>query len=153
MSERRFDIVLFGATGFTGQLVAEYLATQRSRCAGRSPGAIATSWGSSARSALRSCRSSSPTRSIAAAVAAIARQTRVVCTTVGPYAKYGSALVAACAEAGTHYCDLTGEVHWMRQMIDAHHERARATGARIVHACGFDSIPSDLGTLRSRSRR
>ena len=69
-----------------------------------------------------------------------------MCTTAGPYAKYGSDLVAACAEAGTHYCDLTGEVQWMRRMIDAHHARARATGARIVHTCGFDSIPSDLGT-------
>jgi short subunit dehydrogenase-like uncharacterized protein len=81
-----------------------------------------------------------------AACAALARRTKVVCTTAGPYAKVGSELVAACAEAGTHYCDLTGEVHWMRAMIDAHHERARATGARIVHTCGFDSIPSDLGT-------
>src|SRR5690606_4562778 len=80
------------------------------------------------------------------ACADIARRTHVVCTTVGPYSKYGSALVAACAEAGTHYCDLTGEVHWMRQMIDAHHARAVETGARIVHTCGFDSIPSDLGT-------
>jgi len=69
-----------------------------------------------------------------------------VCTTAGPFAKYGSELVAACAEAGTHYCDLTGEVQWMRRMIDAHHARARETGARIVHSCGFDSIPSDLGT-------
>src|SRR6185436_3211800 len=80
------------------------------------------------------------------ALEALARRTKVVCTTVGPYAKYGSELVAACAEAGTHYCDLTGEVQWMRRMIDRHHERARATGARIVHTCGFDSIPSDLGT-------
>ncbi|HSN29145.1 MAG TPA: hypothetical protein VLT45_22810, partial [Kofleriaceae bacterium] len=77
---------------------------------------------------------------------AIAARARTVCTTVGPYGKYGSALVAACAEAGTHYCDLTGEVNWMREMIDAHHVRAAETGARIVHACGFDSIPSDLGT-------
>jgi short subunit dehydrogenase-like uncharacterized protein len=69
-----------------------------------------------------------------------------VCTTAGPYAKYGSALVAACAEAGTHYCDLTGEVPWMRQMIDRHHARAAQTGAKIVHTCGFDSVPSDLGT-------
>ena len=77
----------------------------------------------------------------------MAQRTRVVCTTVGPYALYGSALVAACAETGTHYCDLTGEVHWMRQMIDQHHERASQTGARIVHTCGFDSIPSDMGVF------
>jgi short subunit dehydrogenase-like uncharacterized protein len=82
----------------------------------------------------------------AAAIDALARQTRVVCTTVGPYARYGSELVAACARAGTHYCDLTGEPNWMRQMIDAHDATARASGARIVHACGYDSIPSDIGT-------
>ena len=72
--------------------------------------------------------------------------TKVVCTTVGPYALYGSTLVALCAELGTHYCDLTGEVQWMRQMIEAHQVAAEASGARIVHTCGFDSIPSDLGT-------
>ena len=77
------------------------------------------------------------------AMAALARRTRVVCTTAGPYAKYGSELVAACADAGTHYCDLTGEVQWMRRMIDLHHEHARSTGARIVHTCVSDSIPSD----------
>jgi short subunit dehydrogenase-like uncharacterized protein len=80
------------------------------------------------------------------ALDALARRTRVVCSTAGPYARHGSDLVAACAEAGTHYCDLTGEVQWMRRMIDRHDARARETGARIVHACGFDSIPSDLGT-------
>jgi short subunit dehydrogenase-like uncharacterized protein len=80
-----------------------------------------------------------------AAMRALAGRTQVVCTTTGPFARYGSELVAACADAGTHYCDLTGEVPWMRRMIDAHHARARQTGARIVHTCGFDSIPSDLG--------
>jgi short subunit dehydrogenase-like uncharacterized protein len=78
-------------------------------------------------------------------MAALAARTRVVCTTVGPYALYGSELVAACAQAGTHYCDLTGEVFWMRRMIDAHQDAAAASGARIVHACGFDCIPADLG--------
>jgi short subunit dehydrogenase-like uncharacterized protein len=72
--------------------------------------------------------------------------TKVVCTTVGPYALYGSFLVALCAELGTHYCDLTGEVQWMHEMIEAHQGAAEASGAKIVHTCGFDSIPSDLGT-------
>ena len=144
-----FDLVLFGATGFTGRLVADYLAAAPKRegrsSTGRSPGATSTS-------SRRSRSSSITSRSLIAdaldpaACRAIAERTRTVCTTVGPYAKYGSALVAACADAGTHYCDLTGEVNWMRAMIDAHHERAAETGARIVHACGFDSIPSDLGT-------
>lgn len=78
---------------------------------------------------------------------AMTARAEVICTTVGPYAKYGVDLVASCVEAGTDYCDLTGEVQFVRQMIDAHHERAGETGARIVHFCGFDSIPSDLGVL------
>jgi short subunit dehydrogenase-like uncharacterized protein len=77
----------------------------------------------------------------------IAGSTKVVCTTVGPYAKYGEQLVAACAAAGTHYCDLTGEVQFIRRMIDRHDQPARASGARIVNCCGFDSVPSDLGTF------
>jgi short subunit dehydrogenase-like uncharacterized protein len=80
-------------------------------------------------------------------MADLARRTRAVCSTVGPYALYGSELVAACADLGTHYCDLSGEVHWMRRMIDQHEARAVETGARLVHSCGFDSIPSDLGCL------
>lgn len=141
MSDREFDLVLFGATGFTGKLVGEYIAKQRPAkwaIAGRS------------RDKLEALGLDVPIV-IADAMdpaqcSAIARRARVVCTTVGPYQRYGSALVAACAEAGTHYCDLTGEVNWMRAMIDAHHARAKQTGARIVHTCGFDSIPSDLGT-------
>ncbi len=140
---RDFDVILFGATGFTGRLVADYLqaSTQRAplrwAIAGRN------------REKLEALGLGVPVVLAdaldAGAVRALAERTRVVCTTTGPFARYGSALVAACAEAGTHYCDLTGEVQWMRRMIDQHHERARATGARIVHTCGFDSIPSDLG--------
>ena len=139
---RDYDLVVFGATGFTGKLVAEYIASVGTRArwaiAGRN------------RDKLQALGLDVPILVADAldphAVAEIARATKVVCTTAGPFAKYGSELVAACAEAGTHYCDLTGEVQWMRRMIDAHHERARETGARIVHSCGFDSIPSDLGT-------
>jgi short subunit dehydrogenase-like uncharacterized protein len=75
----------------------------------------------------------------------LARRSRVILTTVGPYARYGSEVVAACAENGTHYCDLAGEVQWIRRMIDAHDATARKNGARIVHCCGFDSIPMDIG--------
>jgi short subunit dehydrogenase-like uncharacterized protein len=140
-SRREFDLVLFGATGFTGRLVAEYIARQKP-----------ARWAIAGRNAdkLAALGLGVPTVIVdamdPAACAAVSRRTKVVCTTVGPYSKYGSALVGACAEAGTHYCDLTGEVHWMREMITAHHERATHTGARIVHTCGFDSIPSDLGT-------
>ncbi|HUJ58201.1 MAG TPA: saccharopine dehydrogenase NADP-binding domain-containing protein [Kofleriaceae bacterium] len=138
---RDFDLVVFGATGFTGRLVAEYIAARKPNAwaiAGRNRDKLAA-LGLGAPIVV--CDSKDP-----ASCAALAARTRVVCTTVGPYSLYGSELVAACAQAGTHYCDLTGEVHWMRAMIDAHHERARLTGARIVHTCGFDSIPSDLGT-------
>jgi short subunit dehydrogenase-like uncharacterized protein len=141
---REFDVILFGATGFTGRLVADYLAAAAPReslrwaIAGRS------------REKLEALGLGVPIvvgdALDAAAMRALAERTTVVCTTTGPYARYGSELVAACAGAGTHYCDLTGEVPWMRRMIDAHHARARTTGARIVHTCGFDSIPSDLGT-------
>jgi short subunit dehydrogenase-like uncharacterized protein len=140
MSGREYDLVVFGATGFTGRLVAEYVAQQRPgqwAIAGRSRDKLAA-LGLAAPILVADALDP-------AACAEVARRTRVVCTTVGPFSKYGSALVAACAEAGTHYCDLTGEVHWMRAMIDAHHARAQASGARIVHTCGFDSIPSDLG--------
>ncbi len=139
---RELDLVVFGATGFTGRLVAEYLARAGDRprwaIAGRNREKLAA-LGFDVPILVADAHDP-------AALADIARRTKVVCTTVGPYAKYGSALVAACAEAGTHYCDLSGEPAWMRQMIDAHHERARTTGARIVHTCGYDSIPSDLGT-------
>lgn len=139
---REFELVLFGATGFTGRLVADYIAMSpeqpRWAIAGRNKAKL-EALGLDVPILVADALDSE-------ALAAVAQRTRVVCTTVGPYAKYGSDLVAACAEAGTHYCDLAGEVQWMRRMIDAHHERARETGARIVHTCGFDSIPSDLGT-------
>jgi short subunit dehydrogenase-like uncharacterized protein len=141
---RDLDVIVFGATGFTGRLVADYLQRRaehepvRWAIAGRS------------RDKLEALGMGVPILVAdaldPAAVRELARRTKVVCTTAGPFARYGSELVAACADAGTHYCDLTGEVAWMRRMIDAHHARAQQTGARIVHTCGFDSIPSDLGT-------
>ena len=136
-----FDLVIVGASGFSGRLVAEYIAKQRPKrwaIAGRD------------RDKLAALGLDAPIVVVdvmdAAQCANLARQTKVVCSNVGPYSKYGSTLVAACAAAGTHYCDITGEVHWMRAMIDAHHDTARKTGARIVHTCGWDSIPSDLGS-------
>lgn len=151
MSEREFDLIVFGATGFTGTLVAEYLLKQyglrgnlRWAIAGRSQGkleALKAELGENA-ATLEIIVADSADRT---ALAGMARRTRVVITTVGPYALYGSALVAACVEAGTDYCDLAGEVQWIRSMIDRHHARAEETGARIVHCCGFDSIPMDMG--------
>jgi short subunit dehydrogenase-like uncharacterized protein len=142
MTRRELDVILFGATGFTGALVAQYLA--------RAKGPLRWAVAGRSKDKLEALGLGVPVIVAdaldGAAVDALARRTRVVCTTAGPYAKYGSELVRACAEHGTHYCDLAGEVQWMRRMIDAHHARARASGARIVHTCGFDSIPSDLGT-------
>lgn len=151
MGEREFDLVVWGATGFTGRLVAEYLLGRygagsdlRWALGGRSPAKL---------DALRAALGAEAIPVVVgdsddeASLASLAERTSVVCTTVGPYAKYGSKLVAACAGRGTHYCDLTGEVQWMRRMIDAHQKEAEASGARIVHTCGFDSIPSDVGTF------
>jgi short subunit dehydrogenase-like uncharacterized protein len=148
--DREFEIVLWGATGYTGRLVAERLAadpTLRWALAGRDPAKLAR-----VRDALSAAAPHARDLPVLvgdaadpASLASIAARTRVVCTTVGPYARHGSGLVAACVAAGTHCCDLTGELPWIRRMIDAHHEAAAARGARIVHCCGFDSIPSDLG--------
>ncbi len=142
MASREFDLVLFGATGFTGKLVAEYIAASGEKLR----------WAIAGRNAdkLKALGLEVPILVAdahdAAALDGVAKRAKVIATTVGPYAKYGSELVGACAANGTHYADLCGEVQWMRRMIDAHHDRATATGARIVHTCGFDSIPSDLGT-------
>lgn len=151
---RRFDIVLWGATGFTGQLTAEYLLRRhegeglRIALAGRNEDKLRRvqrelAQVSKEAEAFELLTGDSHDR---ASLDAIATQTEVVCTTVGPYAKYGAELVAACVEAGTDYCDLTGEPQFIRRMVEEQHERAMETGARIVNCCGFDSIPSDIGT-------
>ena len=152
-NEREFDIILFGATGFTGKLVAEYLLRQygineglRWAIAGRNPGKlkeIATSLGTGGCEVPRLEADSNSAKDMNR----LAAQAKVVCTTVGPYAKYGSLLLGACVERGTHYCDLTAEIPWMVRMMNQHQAQALTTGARIVHACGFDSIPSDLGAF------
>lgn len=144
---REYDIVLYGATGFVGKLTAEYLAraggSARIALAGRSTDrlqAIRDTLGESAQSwQLLTADAASPKT-----LDAMAARTQVVVTTVGPYSKYGLPLVAACAAAGTDYADLTGEPPFIRESIDLYHKQAQDTGARIVHACGFDSIPSDL---------
>jgi short subunit dehydrogenase-like uncharacterized protein len=145
-----FDIIVYGASGFTGRLVAEYLAKQdgvggvvRWAMAGRSLdklAAVRDEIGAPVDTPLVTADADDP-QSLKAMVA----RTKAVLTTVGPYQLYGSALVAACAEAGTDYLDLCGEPAWMRHMIDAHEATAKKSGARIVFSCGFDSIPFELG--------
>lgn len=144
---RELDIVVYGATGFVGKLTARYLAdaggAARIGLAGRSPerlSAVRDSLGPAARAwPILTADASQPST-----LDTMASRTRVVISTVGPYTRYGLPLVAACAAAGTDYADLTGEVMFVRNSIDLHHKQAADTGARIVHACGFDSIPSDL---------
>ena len=146
-AQREFDIVLYGATGFVGKLTAEYLAKAggdaRIALAGRSEdklAAVRESLGEAAQSwPLITADASQPST-----LDAMSARAQVVVTTVGPYAKYGLPLVAACAAAGADYADLTGEAMFMRESIDHFHKQALDTGARIVHSCGFDSIPSDL---------
>ena len=144
-----FDVIVYGATGFTGRLVAEYLAghdaAPRWAMAGRSLSKlqeVRETIGAPGDLPLLVANSDDP-----ASLTALCHRTKVLLTTVGPYQTYGSDLVAACAAAGTAYVDLCGEPAWMRHMIDAHQETARASGARIVFSCGFDSIPFDLGVL------
>jgi short subunit dehydrogenase-like uncharacterized protein len=151
-SDRDLDLVLFGATGFTGGLTADYLAEHapaglRWALAGRSEEKLKAvrSRLAEAHPALADLELLVADASDTAALTEIAARARVVVTTVGPYQQFGEPLVAACARAGTDYVDLTGEPEFVDRMYVAHHETAKASGARIVHACGFDSIPHDLG--------
>lgn len=147
-----FDLVVHGATGFTGRLVVEYLLRRypagsglRWAMGGRNAAKLAAvrdELGAPADTPLVVTDTGNP-----ASLQALMEQTRLVLTTVGPYQLYGNELVAACASAGVDYVDLCGEPAWMRQMIDAHEAAARASGARIVFSCGFDSIPFDLGVF------
>ncbi|GAB2653281.1 saccharopine dehydrogenase NADP-binding domain-containing protein [Gordonia jinhuaensis] len=149
MSAREFDIVVFGATGFVGELTARYLADH-------APSGVRVALAGRNRAKLEAVRGRLPASAagwpllIADADAPstldeLVARTQVVCTTVGPYLRYGEPLVAAAATAGTDYVDLTGEVPFVRWSIDKFDEVAQASGARIVHSCGFDSEPSDLG--------
>jgi short subunit dehydrogenase-like uncharacterized protein len=151
-AERQFDLALFGATGFTGGLTAEYLAANapeglRWALVGRSRGKL-----EAVRARLAAASPAAPEPDLlvadaadADALAKVAGSARVVITTVGPYALYGAPLVAACAAAGTDYVDLTGEPEFVDWMWVEHNAEAERTGARLVHCCGFDSIPHDLG--------
>jgi short subunit dehydrogenase-like uncharacterized protein len=149
---RRYDVVLFGATGFTGGLTADYLAANAPAemswaLAGRNRTKLEAV---AARLAAAAPEAPKPDVIVAdaadqAALREAAESTRVVITTIGPYALYGGPLAAACAAAGTDYCDLTGEPEFVDRIWLDHHAEAERTGARLVHCCGFDSIPHDLG--------
>jgi short subunit dehydrogenase-like uncharacterized protein len=156
---RRYDLVVWGATGFVGRLVSEYITETYS------PEEVSVAVAGRNRDKLRRLEDELtdsaemwddvPTvlgdATEPETLRKIAGDARVVCTTVGPYTKYGTPMVEACVEAGTDYCDLTGEVNWIRRMVDTYHEEAVESGARIVHSCGFDSVPADIGTLLVQS--
>src|SRR5437667_10152392 len=152
MSSSKFDIVVYGATGFTGQLIAEYLAAHYNgdrnlkwAMAGRSKDKLASvrdAIGAPADTALIVADARDP-----ASLRTMVGQTKSVISTVGPYQLYGSELVATCVAAGTDYLDLCGEPVWMRQMIDANQTTAKSTGARIVFSCGFDSLSFERGVF------
>ena len=145
---REFDVIIYGASGFTGRLVAEYMGSTYGR---------SINWAMAGRNTVKLAEvrdeiGASPETPLVTADAddldslrVMVKSAQCICSTVGPYQLYGSELVRLCAEEGTHYVDLSGEPGWMHDMIAAHHETARASGARIVHSCGFDSIPFDLG--------
>src|SRR6516165_842182 len=151
-SSSKFDIVVYGASGFTGQLVAEYLAVHykgdkqlRWAMAGRSLDKLA-----SVRDAIGAPKETpliAADASDVASLKAMVEQTKSVISTVGPYQFYGNDLVAICAASGTDYLDLCGEPVWMRQMIDKHEAAAKSSGARIVFSCGFDSVPFEFGVI------
>lgn len=150
-TERAYDLVIYGATGFVGELIAAYVAEH-------APAGLRVGIAGRSRSKLEAVRSRLPAAARewslieadsedAGSLTALAESTRVLFTTVGPYVKYGLPVVEACARAGTHYGDLTGEVSFVRDAIDRCDALAKASGARIVHACGYDSVPSDLAVL------
>ena len=158
MTERPYELVLLGATGFTGGLTAEYLARRapqtRWALAGRDRAKL-----EQVRIRLAAIEPAAAELPLLGAdiedpgsLQAVAESTKVLITTVGPYIRYGEPVVAACAQAGTDYVDLTGEPEFVDRTWLAHHARASETGARLVHACGFDSVPNDLGVLHTVNR-
>ncbi len=158
-ADRPYDLVVWGATGFAGRLVAEYLTRQYG------PDAVSLALGGRSRERLDALerdlvRQRERWDSVPVVVGDateperlrdITRRTRVICTTVGPYTTYGTPLVEACVETGTEYCDLTGEINWIRETVDRFHDEAVDAETRIVHSCGFDSVPADVGTLLVQS--
>lgn len=148
MADQKFDVIVYGATSFVGQIMTRYMAEQFS------DGSVRWAIAGRSQSKLEKISEEAGLTDIDVLIAdandevalrAMCARGKVVISTVGPYALYGDTLVKVCAETGTHYCDLTGEPQWIRRMQDQHEKTAQDSGAIIVHSCGFDSIPSDLG--------
>ncbi|QSG10391.1 saccharopine dehydrogenase family protein [Halapricum desulfuricans] len=157
-TDRQYDIVVWGATGVAGRLVAEYLTEQYD------PSAVTLAIGGRNETRLKALAADLAEgtewtdvpiilgdATDPASLRELAASTAVVCTTVGPYTTYGTLLVEACIGAGTDYCDLTGEVNWIRETVDQFHDAAVEAETWIVHSCGFDSVPADIGTALVQS--
>ena len=152
---KQLDLIIWGATGFTGQLVSEYINKKYSN--------TALKWGIAGRnkekaSVIAKRLNIAKDRIFIAdcndteSLIKLTSKTKVICTTVGPYAKYGSNLIEACIKTNTNYCDITGETQWIRKMIDKYHTRAEENKIKIINSCGFDSIPSDMGVFYSQKK-
>ena len=157
MSQPTYNVIVFGATSFVGQILTRYLLDRH----GVSGGEISWAIAGRSQAKLDQIKDELGAKDLPSLVAdaadepalkAMCAQASTIISTVGPYALYGSPLVKICAESGTDYCDLTGEVQWIRKMIDTHEAAAKKSGARIVHCCGFDSIPSDLGVFYTQQQ-
>jgi len=151
MSNNQFDLIVFGATSFVGEILCQYLTENygidgdvRWAAAGRSQSKLENLRSSLGAKAKNLCLLTADA-SDEVSLKVLCEQTKVIISTVGPYALYGEPLVKVCAETGTDYCDLTGEGPWVKRMFSRYQDKAKETGARIVHCCGFDSIPSDMG--------
>ena len=152
---KKFDLIIWGSTGYTGKLVCEYIIKNYKRTNLR--------WALGGRNKLKLKKliSSLNLKNIPYVIAdsynknslfEMTKMTRTICSTVGPYSKYGTLLVEACIKSKTNYCDITGETHWIREIIDKYHSKALKNGVKIIHACGFDSVPSDLGVLYAQNK-
>ena len=152
---KKFDLIIWGSTGYTGKLVCDYISKNYKR--------TNLKWALGGRNELKikSLISSLNLKNIPYLIAdssnknsllKMTKTTKTICSAVGPYAKYGSLLVEACIESKTNYCDITGETHWIREIIDKYHTKAIKNKVKIVNACGFDSIPSDLGVFFAQNK-
>ncbi|MEL0245532.1 MAG: saccharopine dehydrogenase NADP-binding domain-containing protein, partial [Flavobacteriaceae bacterium] len=152
---KQLDLIIWGATGFTGQLVSDYINKKYSN--------TTLKWGIAGRnkekaSVIAERLNIAKDRIFIAdcndieSLIKLTSKTKVICTTVGPYAKYGSNLIEACIKTNTNYCDITGETQWIRKMIDKYHTRAEENKIKIINSCGFDSIPSDMGVFYSQKK-
>ena len=154
-NENKLDLIIWGATGFTGRLVCQHIKNTYSK--------TKLVWGVAGRNKeklLTICKKLNLNEKMIfiadsnniESLIKLSSKTKVICTTVGPYAKHGTNLIEACIKTGTNYCDITGETQWIRRIIDKYHKKAKEKGIKIINSCGFDSIPSDMGVYYSQKK-